>query len=519
MLRKVDRRIIFIVAACLAGIMAGVGFELLVNKIFPQPEFNFCRTRFLAIILMVASAICLVRFRLYFLQNLHKAFLLIAAAFGIAFVLVFPRTVYLSPDDQIHFKNAYFMTYGTVELKGGFSAIESAGFTNVSGKGFDEMSVIYDGINKANDVVVDAQYTIDETPHLYSRIVYLPFHIGLRLSDFLGLSFTASIAIAKICNLACYIALVYLAIRESGAMRKLFFVIGLLMGNIFLVTQFSYDPLVVASLLLAISLFLHIRQSKSVSTKYLMGFVIAVVFGSLTKAIYCPLLLLVLLIPKEKFDCKERAIVYKVCALIVMIILASTFVLPILSGGLAGDIRGGNTSVSGQILYLISNPLRGSAIIMNYLAGQLPDTIFGTGSLVQLGYPATHSPIYFLCLPVMQLVWVMSLLLLLRLTFQGSLSDLGLTNKSKVGLAIIYTVLAGGVIASMYLSFTPVGSHHIDGVQPRYFMPFFPLLLLLLMPADKLKRKNSTHDYLTLFVPCACLALVLMTYILRVSIL
>ncbi len=520
MINKIDRHVIFIGVACLSGVLLSLVFTIVVNIIFPQPHFYFGRSRFIATAAVTSSIICLIKYRGYFTRNFHKAFLLIALVFGISCILVFPRVVYLSPDDQIHFKNAYFFMDDTVELRGGFAAIGSAGLTSVDGKGFDELSTTYDDMNNADQTVIDYKYHVDESPHLYNRIAYLPFYIGLKVSNFFRLNFTTSIVIAKIFNLICYVALVYIAIRESGKMRKIFFIIGLLVSNIFLATQFSYDPLVIASLLLAISLFLRMQQMEVVTPRYLFGFILAVTLGSLIKAIYCPLMLLLLMIPNAKFDCKRRGITFKVCALLTMVVIASTFVLPILGGGLASDIRGGNTSVGGQIHFLLSNPVKGLAIVAQFVAGSLPNLTIGIGALVGLGSVASSAAIYEICLPVVQLVWGLSLLTLLWVTFNTGLEEIGMTRRSKLTVLIIYIILVGMVFASMYLSFTSVGSTQVDGIQSRYLMPFFALFLVLLMPEKSTSKKEAHNkDNLVLLIPCLCLMLVFGVYVLRMSIL
>lgn len=519
MVRKLNYNTIFIPSTCLISILLACVFEFIINKVFPQPTFFFSFDRFVAIALITGSTICLIRYRKYFCKHLHKAFLLFALAFGISFILVFPRTVYLSPDDQIHFKNAYFFMSDTVELKGGFSAIESAGFTNVGGKGFDELATLYESMNQADETVISGQYQIADSPQLYTRIVYLPFYLGFRLSGLLHLNFTTSVAVAKICNLFCYIALVYFAIKYSGKFNKIFFVIGLLTSNMFLATQFSYDPLVIANLLLAISLFLYIRQTEKPAPKYFLGFVLAATFGSLTKAVYCPILLLALLIPNDKFDCKNRAIAFKVCSILIMLVLASTFVLPILSGGLASDIRGGSTSVSGQINFLLHNPLKAIAVVVMFLTSQWPSLAFYPISLVSLGVGATAAPIYELCSIVVPLVGVLSLLALLWSAITTSSSSAAMTSKTKISLAVIYLILLGATTASMYLSFTSVGNLQVDGMQPRYLMPFFPLFWLLLTPSKSLRKSSNNDSYATLIIPYVCLALIFGAYILRVSML
>lgn len=513
MFKKLNKNLVFIGGTCIVGVLLAVIFEFVVNKIFPQPTFFFSFSRLTAVAIAIISTICLFRYRKFFCQNLHKAFLLLALSFGVAFILVFPRNVYLSPDDQIHFRNAYFFMEETTELKGGFAALESISFQRLEKQGFDELATIYDSMNEANEIVIDSEYHVAETPHLYSRLVYLPFYLGLKLSSFLNLSFTLGVAVAKIFNLICYVTLIYFAIKQSGKFNKIFFVLGLLTCNFFLVTQFSYDPLVIASLFLAISLFLHIRQSEQVSPKYLLGFILVATLGSLNKAVYCPILLLALMIPNSKFDCKKRAIAFKLCAMFAMLVIASTFVLPILSGGMASDIRGGNTSVSGQIGFLLNNPLKAILVVIGYLVGQLPDFIFNT-----LDSLMSSAPIFSACSQVISLVGVLNLIIVFWVIFGINLDGTTITNKTKVGLALIYLVLVGAVTASMYLSYTEVGSMSVAGVQPRYLAPFFPLFLIILIPSGRLRDKK-TYDYITLFIPYICLALIFSTYVLRLSML
>lgn len=517
MLKKPNKKVIFIGGTILFSLLAALCFEFLINKIFPQPSFFFSHKRFSAVAILTSAAIYLIKYHQYFCDNLDKAFLLISLSFGISSILVFPQTVYLSPDDQIHFRNSYFFMSDTLRLRGGFSAIESRGLVGSTGKGFDEMAAVYNAINEYDKIIIDEQYHPSDSPQLYSRIAYLPFYLGFKVSDFLHLNFTTAIIVSKTFNLLCYILLIYFAIRYSGKFRKIFFIIGLLLGNIYLATQFSYDPLVIASMLLAIGLFLHIRQTKEASPQYLLAFILISVVGCLSKAVYCPILLLALMIPNSNFDCKRRAIAFKACSILIMIVLAATFVLPILGGSLASDLRGGHTSVSGQIQFLLNNPLKAILVAITFLAGKLPDLIFST-----VGQFGAAASIYDACAPFISLVGMSSLLVMLWATFSTDLSETTITSRSKVGFAAIYGILVGAIAMSMYLSFTEVGAMHISGIQPRYMMPILPLFLIILMPkgqpkSPKLQLAKKTCDKVTLFVPYLCLMLILAVYILRTS--
>lgn len=510
------KQCIVIAVAILVGILTSLAFTVFVNIIFPQPTFYFGRHRFIAVALIVSSLICLVYYRKYFMDNLHKAFLLITLAFGISLTLVFPQAVYLSADDHIHFRNSYVFMDDATELKGGFLAIESNNFANVEDKGFDELSKMYLVMNEVDDTIT-VEYHTNETPQLYRQVTYLPFYLGLKVSELLHLNFTTGVIIAKICDLVCYVFLVYIAIRESGKMSRVFFVIGLLVSNIFLATQFSYDPIIIASILLAISLFLHIYQSETVSTKRLLGFILTVTLGSLVKGIYCPLMLLLLIIPNSKFDSKKRAITFKVCAMLVMLTLASTFVLPVLGGSMAGDIRGGNTSVSGQLHFLLSNPFLALAIVARFFIMTVPSCITSTVMFLNLGAGATAGVIYHICEPVTSIVWTISFVTLLWAVFSTN-GQGEITKQLKIVSGVLFVLLAGMIFASMYLSFTSVGSADVDGVQPRYFMPILPLLLIPLIPIRS-KCRETPSNQVILFAPCLMLILIFGAYVLHMSML
>lgn len=61
----------------------------------------------------------------------------------------------------------------------------------------------------------------------------------------------------------------------------------------------------------------------------------------------------------------------------------------------------------------------------------------------------------------------------------------------------------------MYLSFTPIGSTEIMGVQTRYFTPILLLGLLVLIPTTTQKiTKQENNNILILLVPFISLMLV-----------
>ena len=55
-----------------------------------------------------------------------------------------------------------------------------------------------------------------------------------------------------------------------------------------------------------------------------------------------------------------------------------------------------------------------------------------------------------------------------------------MTNKQKVLVGMLSLIMIGGVVLSMWLDFTPPQWKNVAGVQGRYFLPFLPMLVLML---------------------------------------
>ena len=70
-----------------------------------------------------------------------------------------------------------------------------------------------------------------------------------------------------------------------------------------------------------------------------------------------------------------------------------------------------------------------------------------------------------------------------------------LDKKSKTILGILIFLSIGCIWGSLYVSFTPVGSTTINGVQNRYFIPLIMPLLLLLMTNNVKVNLNDKKIY------------------------
>lgn len=514
---QVDKKLVcFISLSTVACIGIAIVAEFLVfNKLIPhRGDFYFSWSRFLSIAVICLLAVLLVKFHHYFLKHLEHAFLIIAIPMGILFIFVLPKTVHVSYDDQIHLRQAYVLfSKSDVKWSKAFRMLESS-TTKVDDLTFAEIDAVYDQLNAAHEETKDQQANFGDNSLSFTRLVYLPYFVGFKVSEFLHLNFTTMITVAKFCNFFCYVFLLFFAIKVSTHTKKIFFVLAVFLSNIFYASQFSYDPTITASIMLAIALFLRMLELDNIPPRYIIAFALASAWGSLPKAIYCPVLLLLLFVPNKNFGDRRRAVACKIAVVILTILLASTFVLPMLSGGMGADFRGGDTSVGRQIAYILQNPLHFLVTFGKFTVNNLPGLILAqpTSVGIYLPYNYTHY-----VLPLINLAYVV---LLGYVIFTSCKSSKVYTWPVRIAILLVYLLIVYSAIGAMYLSFTPVGANTIEGFQERYLLPILPLALIFLVPTtnSNVKIRAEKTNFAILAVPFLSLAVFLLCFILRVSI-
>lgn len=510
------RAIIQIVLIYVCSLVLALILEKIISVLpFLQTKY-FSLERLFVLFLLISCMGVLIFYRKFLVKNLHWAFLAIAVPLGVAMIIIFPRTAFVSQDDIVHFPLAYHFLSPEDDSTYGTQMVLTQETAATTGQSLAERDATYARSNEAHTIDIVPTTVSNTEIQPYKTIIYLPFYIGFKIGNFLHLHLTTSIALAKVCNFLCYAALMFFAIYLSKSFKKLFFLLALFTTNIFYATQFSYDPTMTASILLSVAIFLRLMESQRISSKLAFLLLITLSWGCLAKAIYCPLFLLTLLLPNSRFDTKKRAIAYKICSVVLMAALASTFILPMLSGGMASDLRGGLASVSGQISAIISSPLHVVKTFALFLIQALPGLIFGQNS--QFGFGEPSGAVYVYAKYVLNLIFFVEALYIIY-TASTTSSNLKLHQpKYKLVLAGLYLVITLAIMGAMYLSFTPVGSSSIEGVQPRYFLPILPLFLLLIVPFSR-RLSSSTNSYLLLILPSICIALVLLTFTARITLL
>ena len=186
----------------------------------------------------------------------------------------------------------------------------------------------------------------------------------------------------KFGNLVFYILVLMLAIRISRSGKKFIALLGMMPTPLFLASEYTYDALSQPSYFWAFVLWVNEIQSEEKLTWYralvMMGCFVA---GGWSKQIYIFMMLLLVFLPRRKFNSQVSEWVFKghdggLCATHPDVHFQCTGAAKTLAIGTgidydfstAGDRRVQGVSMMGQIQYILANPLTYTVLLLKSIA-------------------------------------------------------------------------------------------------------------------------------------------------------
>ena len=465
-----------------------------ISNIKVNNKIDFKVTRFIVSTVSILFILLMFRFHTIIFKKLEKTYLIISIVAGLLMIISTPKIIGYSYDDNSHLKNSYsFISSESFKASKAYSINESLGLTSMKYfTTYEEQILLYKYLNKVGKENINIK--LDDYSSKYNKLVYLPFYLGLKLGQILDLNYTTSLLLSRIFNYIIYVIIMYYSIKICTYAKDILFVLSISATRIYYGLQFSYDPTIIAALFLAFSMFLEIIKQDKINYKLILIFILSVIWASLPKAIYAPYLLLLIFIPKRKFDNEKQCYKFRLSIIIMTCLLLSTFMLPIILGTATADYRGGNVSVMGQLSNIISNKLNFIIMMTNYLIFKIPDMFLGSFQFFGTGYIHTS------LVDVTGTLYYIYLISILYITFTKKVSKKDLNNKYKMLYLLLILVFALGIPFTMYLVYSPVGSIEIGGVQQRYFYQLLLPLFIILIPTTKSKNIKINIDNILVFM-------------------
>lgn len=465
--------------------------NLTIKRVAIDNDFHFNFTRMFFIFLVLTLICSLVFFYKdgFKTEKIHIYFAIICSLIGTMIIVAQPSATFYSYDDQIHFQDSInlFRVGPTTYSMGEYhlsdtNVYNSAGHNSINS--IEEQQAQNDLFNSG-----DSPYSrnIVFAP-TYNKVGYIPAAIGYHLAKIINLPFNICFKIGKLFNLLFYVLLIAYAIKTIKVGKRLLSVIALLPANIFLASEYSYDPAVFIGLtvFMAHLINLYLDKGAKFDFKTTLIMLASISYASFVKAIYAPFLFLLLLIPKEKFSDQKQARLVKTGIVSVALLLLATFILPTISGTMQSDTRGGDTSVSGQLSSVVSHPFDYAKLLGNTAVANFGfNFLGGFDDLAYIDNKAAKSSINFFYIILVLLIFV----------FITDNAKNELTKKQRVSILLSEALVIVLIWTALYLSFNPVGSTSINGVQNRYFLPLlFPILICFQLKNIQTKIKPKLYN-------------------------
>lgn len=409
--------------------------------------------------------VCLLRKSAY--EHLDRLFLCTVMIIGTLFVVILPARLGYSWDDQIHYDRTLSAAtldgpYYEADMQMYLSAWDPAeNATALDRETWESM------INQSYAARERTPYNHGDMRHI-SIIGYFNYGVGTVLARGIGLPYTTCFRLSKLMNVLVYGLVIAMGIRRLKYGKVLAATVGLIPTNMYMASSYSYDPWLTSFLILGYCCFFGALQKKDekLTDREIAIMLGAFLIGCLPKAIYCVCMLPLLFMPRDKFVSKKQYALYLTAGFTVVFLLLSTFIVPrFLYGAGSGDERGGEgVNASGQIAFIMSHPKEYLSILLNFLKNEYLTAWSAGAYSVNYAYLGVDHALWY-AVPVM-------IFLTAQIDKNGSY---GRTAAITVSAMISFVILIAVIASSMYISFTPVGHHTVNGCQPRYLIPLlFP---------------------------------------------
>lgn len=399
---------------------------------------------------------------------------------GLLVSLMMPRAAVVSWDDETHYRNALDLSYGgETWLTPADEQIRPFLLDNTPG--LESAAETKSNVNELYESGSTGAVRGDVFRLL--SVAYLPAASGIWLARVMGLSFTATFVAGRIATVLMYVIVLYFAMKRLRSSSMLMGLFALIPTLIFIAGNYCYDSWCTAFLALGTAIFLdeyrHPERKLSLQDTVLM--LGSLMLGCIPKAIYFPIFLMCLFMPKEKFADQRRLIIYRVAVVGAAFFMAFTFVGPIIftSGARYNDTRGGSdVNGSSQFSYILSDPLNYARVLLTFLFG----TYFKPGMV----YNHTMASLSYMGKFPLALACVV--LLIVVFAAERPKEELAQNQIRRTGiwvkLAAVVSFFCAVCLAAtaMYVAFTPVGADSIAGCQERYMMPVMLPMLLQIRP-------------------------------------
>lgn len=431
-------------------------------------------------------------------EKVEKMFLTFAIPIGIMYI-VFMLPTY-TPDAGAHIWKAYEVSNGillTPRENGGQTTVPEA-LSKYRETVLTKYSVLENAIQteEASDYADTVE--VNTPAKAYSTIYYIGYAIVFAISRALSLNMFVALFLARLVNFIIVLAIGYNAIRIIPFGKLLLAAYLLIPMMVQQTTAISVDSLMNSFIILFIAYTLKLAFKKEkLELKEKITFLILTVFVGISKLIYIPIIGIGLILAKRR---KELTLKEKITLgiLAFIICLGSALILNRLTSGYPMNLSAQKqleetgVNASEQIQGIIANPLQFLKNLYNNF--KVNGEYYVYGSIGQsMGWMSIGFPVWYIYLYIA---------LLFVAIFVENNNEV-LTKGEKIWTVFLALTMFFATITGFYIEYSAVGANVVEGVQGRYFLPIYILILLAICKKNnyiKIKNPNIVIPLCSLLV-------------------
>lgn len=439
----------------------------------------------------------------------HWSYFSVALVLGLIFMFIIPP--YSAPDEQGHISSSMYLSNQwlgwetkdekatfvgrNTEFDNGYNPFLSRDVYN------SYLDKIFQPVAEEGQKMEDSSLGIPTPYALY----FIP-SIGITIGRLLALNGTMTIMLGRLANLLFFALMVTYAIKKIPFGKMVIAGICLLPITLQQVSSFSYDNPVIASAMVVTSLgvrwcYTEEKIRKNEILFYLVSSFVLLIGkgGAYSFLVFLPF---VYKFSKDKLrllwkNYKVQSIIFVIAALFIMLrnqvaaLLGTMFVTQeeaVVEGATdATTYIIGWAGIEGYTIgYFLQNPIQLIKILIETVI-EYGDWCFGTLLGSSLGW-------FEISIPWILIIACFVIIILATIKPVEEKGEMEIADKL---IAVVVAVLSGGICAAgMLLLWTPKGSHAILGLQGRYFLPTFAVLMLALRTKNIQIKRNIDRELL-----------------------
>lgn len=312
-------------------------------------------------------------------------------------------------------------------------------------------------VNKNNKSLIKSYYGT----YFSYRLAYIPSNIMIWLAKMFNFSVMLTFLLGRFANLLCFALAGYYAIKITPKFKHVFFLVMTFAITFHQSIGINQDCINNSICFVLVAFIIKkIFEDKIFDKVDLIKIFLLSLGLILCKTIYTPIVLLILIVDKNKMKKFKNPLLLKILVLISVIIFTLIFyyIRPYIYGSGAASSR---IVYSPSIIF--TDPVLFIKLYFNTILNRASLDFF-RGMFDGFGWSTIWHKDLFAYVNII-------IYTLLIVTLPSERMQEKFKIKFKVLCFLIFLILFGLISASMLFAWTQIGYVYIDGLQPRYFIP------------------------------------------------